>query len=93
MTRDKAFHTAYGRHSNIPDCCIRFFVEEWDGKELWRRQDIPIVRMIRRARAGYVLCPACLQSNHVVKIRQCRKECGKECVNEFWDRRELEYVS
>ena len=71
---------AYGLHSNIPMCCINFFVEEWD-----YMQDTPHSRAIDMANPkwNYVPCPECLQTNNRVHLRMCEAECGKKCWKEF----------
>ena len=83
MAVSREFHIAYGRHSGIPDCCIKFFVEEWNAKELWRDKTLYIVRAINASPAHYVQCPECLGQSQIVGIRDCRIECGKECGDEF----------
>lgn len=78
MTRERDI--AYGRHSNIPECCIMFFVDEWDftkrtkhRKLLWESSP----------RWNYVPCPKCLKENRRAHLRMCEAECGKKCWLEF----------
>jgi len=82
MNRTK-YHTEYGRHSLIPDCCIRFFVEEWDPffENKWR--GTAYEGAIREQAYDYVPCPQCFYTNKRVKIRICMDECGHECDGEF----------
>jgi len=75
----KQYHIAYGIHSGIPSCCIIFFINEWDKKELWRKEKSELVKAIRDSGAGYVMCPKCLASNSIVNIRDCAQECKREC--------------
>lgn len=79
----QAYHFAFGRHSNIPECCIRFFVNVWDAQALWRHDDLPLVRAINSSDAGYVQCPACLASGRVVQIVDCAIECGGDHYRDF----------
>jgi hypothetical protein len=79
MTRDwRAYHRAFGEHSLIPNCCIEFFVNEWDSKELWRQNSLPIVKANNERPTQYVMCPECLVNNREVKIHFCDDRCVKE---------------
>jgi len=69
-----------GRHSNIPRCCIRFYVERWTrwiksgNKRSLRNYNR---RMKRRGWNGsYIPCPKCLIAKRVVKIHHCGLRCG-----------------
>lgn len=77
-----AYHMAYGRHSLIPECCIRFFIEEWDAREM-RRWDTPFVCATHASPALYVQCPPCLHAGRIARIRICVVECGRECYGDF----------
>lgn len=80
---DKDYHIAFGRHSLIPECCIRFFVDIWDPYSLWR-QDTPLVQAVKASSARYVQCPTCLRDKcEPVKIRRCTIDCGRECWKEY----------
>lgn len=63
------FDRAFGRHSGIPECCVNFFVSknipelmEWNKKS-------------KKDNAKYVRCPQCIETNHVVKLLQCSRDC------------------
>lgn len=76
---------ARGRHSNIPRCCIRFFIERWIRPEsdfgmTTREQNNYSRRVMRRRFAGnYVPCPRCLVAGHSARIHRCGKRCGNYC--------------
>jgi hypothetical protein len=81
-------HIIYGLHSNIPWCCIKFFITEWP----------QLVASFGRARnrdpsANYVRCPECLVMNRLVKVHRCTKECElfqRELkVSKFYEKNEL----
>jgi len=78
------FHTLFGLHSRIPTCCIRFFIDEWDGRELWRDEESPYARALKASRAQYVQCPQCLANGRVANLRICRVECGGDHVGDFY---------
>lgn len=75
-----AYHLAYGRHSGIPDCCIRFWLTEWETE---MTQRTTYARLVRRASRGYVPCPKCLINKSFVQVRSCIGECGRECRDDF----------
>lgn len=72
---------AFGKHSNIPNCCIDFFVEEWEFIHI--RKDDLYVRAVNSCAWGYVPCPECLGRGNKVHVRQCITECGKKCWKDF----------
>lgn len=82
----KMYDIAFGLHSRIPACCIRFFTDEWG----WRRRsdDDPYVRAIRVSKFGYVPCPQCLATGNRVKIRICKRECGGDHYSDFMPQKE-----
>ncbi len=78
MTEDE-IHRAFGRHSNIPDCCITFWLTDWNPGSTYAN---------RLPHWGYVPCPTCLRTNKRARIRRCALECGKDCASLFWNQRE-----
>lgn len=60
-----------GRHSNIPRCCIRYFIEVW--AFIYQETDLP------DGPWEYIPCPACRASGRVVKIHICGIRCGYYC--------------
>ena len=69
----------FGRHSRIPECCIKFFVDEWDcEKESVHRRN-----MDKGPTWNYVPCPECLAAGNKVHIRYCEIECHRECWRDF----------
>ena len=79
--RTKAFDIAYGLHSNIPDCCIAFYTDEWEDE--WIRENSPYAKAVALANVKYVPCPKCLVSRNFIKLKDCLKECGYECWKDF----------
>ena len=84
IINQERYHTLYGRHSDLPECCILFFIHEWEGRDLWRdNEENPYVRAVRASKANYVQCPQCLAAGKIVRMRECVIECGRECYNDF----------
>jgi hypothetical protein len=83
MTRvqQKAYDWAFGLHSNIPLCCVEFYVENWD--MIWNCENNPYLRAVNAAQFGYVPCPECLGRNKRVKLKICLTECGREHTEDF----------
>ena len=79
---NKAYHFLYGIHSGIPLCCIEFFVNVWDPRDLFH-QDRPLVRAVHSSGVPYVQCPSCLRHKRVAKLRQCDTECWGDCASDF----------
>lgn len=78
------YHIAYGTHSKIPTCCIRFFIYHWgrmmdEGHEYYQF-------IQRYVHWNYVPCPKCLGSGNKINIRLCRQECGQECNQVYQER-------
>lgn len=68
-----AYDVAYGLHSNIPECCVAFFIRDWD-------HESPYGQMIyHKCKCQYVPCPKCWQDKTFNKLRVCIKDCGEEC--------------
>jgi hypothetical protein len=80
MSRERDI--AYGRHSLIPECCIKFYVEEWETE--WKGHT-PYGRAVDFSKwmGHYVPCPKCLGEGNLIRIRQCLGDCGRECWRDF----------
>lgn len=74
---ERKYHIAFGKHSNIPDCCINFFVDEWDEKDLWKDITSPFVIATQASKVQYVRCPECLGKGIVVTLHYCSGVCSK----------------
>jgi hypothetical protein len=72
---------AFGFHSNIPKCCIDFFVEEWE--YMYLHDSNPYVRAVDAAKWEYVPCPECLGMGRRAELRICALECGRECWRDY----------
>ena len=65
-----------GIHSNIPDCCILFFINFWT--PILRRAQAAELRQYYDDLAGmdigfdYIPCPACRLKGKPVKLKRCR---------------------
>lgn len=66
MNATREYHIEFGRHSNIPDCCIEWFIGGWS--RIWdnRRASAPY-----RVDVEYVPCPTCLKAQRFVKVHVC----------------------
>jgi hypothetical protein len=73
-----AQHIAYGLHSDIPNCCIKFYVTKWN-----RLHRLGISARSRDPKADYVRCDDCLTHNRLVKIHFCHSGCN-EFLNKLW---------
>jgi hypothetical protein len=73
----KEYDIAYGRHSNIPECCIQFFITRWD----YTNQYGDIVHAF--SPVNYIPCPKCFANGNFNKLKMCDSDCGKECYKEF----------
>lgn len=68
------YHRILGYFSGIPDCCIKFFVNEWEhirsDPERWRQFDKWDVEKSHglRLRPSYRRCRKCVETGFVVKI-------------------------
>lgn len=65
----------YGIHSNIPYCCVAWFVLVWPtlfmtplARPYWERVD-----RMRGGGVDYIPCPLCLMLGRLVEIRDCEK--------------------
>lgn len=79
----KLFDIAFGLHSRIPSCCIRFYTDEWDRFQMWKNEESAYVRAVNAAFWQYVPCPDCLGKGKKIKLRVCIFECGKEHREDF----------
>jgi hypothetical protein len=67
------YDTIYGKHSNIPKCCIEFFVSWWRGRwntEEGRRYD---AWKDKHGRWSYIACPTCVRQKHINPLHCCNK--------------------
>jgi len=96
--RAAAEEVAAGAHSNIPSCCIAFFVVEWApwvlayGRSLPHPHEAELRRAgftsIEHAKSGkppqYVPCPDCLRDKRFVEIHSCTPECASVVGGSFF---------
>jgi len=73
-------HILFGRHSNIPECCIAFFIGDWaeQSKTQASYDRDPIME--------YVRCPRCLREKRHFPLHKCTVRCEKflKSINK-WD--------
>lgn len=86
----KQYDLAFGLHSRIPICCIRFFIQEWGPTGVWRREDQLYQQAVEHAKFGYMPCPKCLGKHQKAKIRICAQECGGDHTADFVPRSALD---
>lgn len=74
------YHILYGRHSNIPACCIDFFINRWNHENQYG--DI----VHKFCPVEYIPCPKCFAEGNFNKLRICAIECKQECSKIYWDK-------
>jgi hypothetical protein len=65
-------HLICGRHTGIPECCIRWFNGPWTiissisylREAYWQEND-------KHVNVDYVRCPACIHDLNIVQIKVC----------------------
>lgn len=77
------YHIAYGLHSNIPACCIVFWLTEWTKEN---ERDSAYAQTIHMDLVQYVPCPECFALQRFNGIRICQRDCWKDCYKEFLER-------
>jgi hypothetical protein len=80
ITMSNSRDIAYGRHSLIPECCIAFFIGNWE-RELADRT--LYWKTVYESDWGYVPCPQCLVTRTRVPMRYCLRDCKRECWKDF----------
>lgn len=71
-------HVEMGLHSNIPECCVHWFVTHW----LWVKPkefdevNRKILKLIKEGfYLGYIPCPDCIKKKKFVRVKICKSEC------------------
>lgn len=80
MDNTNEFHRRYGRHSGIPDCCIRYFMSDWSN-DLARMSTY--AKLVNMLEWGYVPCFRCVARGNQATIKQCEIDCGGNHVEQF----------
>lgn len=75
MIFDNNWHTKFGKHSNIPDCCINHWIYLKNNK----------IKQEREKNIRYIRCPKCKENNIIIKIHKCNQNCifTKQLLN-YW---------
>jgi hypothetical protein len=95
--RDASKAIAAGVHSEIPTCCIAFFVFEWApwawayGQKTQHPHAFAMqlqgLHSVEHAKSGkspqYVPCPDCLTGKRFTKIHKCTPECADKVGGSF----------
>jgi hypothetical protein len=61
----------FGRHSNIPDCCIKFYTQEWLKARFSTRMNL----WDRMPSWGYIPCSKCVETGNRIQVHSCTAEC------------------
>ena len=77
---NREYDIVLGLHSNIPVCCIIFFLTEW---AIENRRNSPYARAAHAALYNYVPCPECLAWGRKNELKRCEITCGKKCYEEM----------
>jgi len=91
MNLTKAEDRAFGLHSNIPRCCVEFYISaylpvilewQWLGNEY---MPSPLKRAIfpkrrRKMAAQYIQCPVCALLGNIQKLHICNRNCPPEIL-------------
>ena len=83
----KLYNILFGQHSNIPECCIDFFIGKWlklyssgknrieiDAYHGWIKST---EKMIGK-KFGYIPCPDCITNLKWVKVHTCTTKCKSD---------------
>jgi hypothetical protein len=66
------WHRAFGLHSNIPECCVDYFVGTWRTRfDTERGRDY--VKMTKSWK--YIPCPECLAAKRIERLHYCDSSC------------------
>ena len=70
-------HWSCGKHSGIPECCIRFFIGPWAKiyQNDERREAYWDIMRGALPTAEYIVCPRCIAEKRVFPTEKC--ECGE----------------
>lgn len=77
---DNTYHWKFGRHSGIPDCCVEYWLTQWDNDRNTQSKHHEAVICLGW---GYVPCPACLSLKRKARVVQCDLECGGQHLKDF----------
>jgi hypothetical protein len=65
----KFHHVVCGVRSNIPECCIKFWLTKWTRMTPERKR---VYRLKSKSHSGqYIPCPKCVAKNRVADITHC----------------------
>ena len=85
----KLYNILFGQHSNIPECCIDFFIDKWlklysIGSRKSRKEIEDYHKLIRKAgntvgkKFGYIPCPDCIAKLNWHKVHTCTTKCKSD---------------
>lgn len=74
------WHRAYGLHSNIPECCVDFWLNVYlksmksPGYQLLRTYHNLFMK-VKNIHWEYVPCPKCISTNNKKELHICNPNC------------------
>jgi hypothetical protein len=57
MITDSYYHEYFGKLNNIPECCIKFFIENHGHGNMWAKA----LKMGMPADSDHTMCPKCIK--------------------------------
>ena len=79
------WHVQFGLHSNIPICCIKFWLDSYYVADLYLTGYINKHSMWadhwreHNHKCGYIACPDCVHNNRINKLMRCNQN-HKQCI-------------
>lgn len=71
----------YGLHSNIPICCVIYYLTDWQMKSDKQKE----IRNKKSDNCQYVRCDFCLHKKKYNKLHICTKKCFKKIGYGFYE--------
>ena len=71
----RTYDIELGRHSNIPECCIDYFINIIRPLTATERQTLRTIFPCEDY--GYVRCPQCRLKNKIITVHKCDDNCKK----------------
>lgn len=71
--KTQEYHFAFGIHSNIPLCCVEFFIGEYN--EMWKDGKQFYQKALIKKRWNYIPCLKCAKSRNKIVLHECDARC------------------
>ena len=65
------YHVECGRHSGIPECCIKWFIGPWRTVLTFGEEWASYWQKNNRENVDYIRCLECIDKSIVVDIKEC----------------------